>query len=676
MKRWKVRCRRLAFVGLGLCVVSYLVFCVIWYAAPFPIDRFDDQPSSPLVLDRHGQRLISLVNGDGQWRHPVPLEEISPWLIQATIAAEDARFRQHRGVDIQALTRAMAQNLTHRTVVSGASTLTMQLCRQLDRRPRTVSAKLSQMLRAWQLERLRSKDQILAAYLNLAPYGGNVQGAEAASRWFFDKSAKELSLGEAALLAGLPQSPNRFRPDRHLEVARTRRQFVLRRMTELGLISLEQADQAAAEPLPGQRTKTSVAAPHAAWLALSKRPLGGKTTIDLARQKTTESIVAESVPSLPPGADVAVCVMEIESGDIVAWVGSANPQDPLDGQVDGALALRSPGSTLKPFLFAAGFQTRRMAPDSLVYDGAIDRAGWTPENFDHTFSGELSAAEALRRSLNVPAILVAEQVGLPLCVGTLRAVGIPLPPNAEERGGLALAVGAIEVSLQDLVTGYATLGRLGRHRRPRLFLDERTLSARVLDVESCQAVNDILSVRYRRPSGWERLSQSQLPWCMWKTGTSSGRRDAWAVGHNGTYAIGVWVGRFSGVGHVDFVGKETAEPILAKLFAAAGLKRDEYPVFNCHWNVERPFKFPKPASGPLRITTPAAGDVFLSQSGPVVIHPVTNRESETRWFLNGRLIAGNGRPRLELTAGRYELRCVDHLGQSSAVEFAVQGIAR
>jgi penicillin-binding protein 1C len=676
VKRWKLWCRRIGLAALGVSAASYCVFCLIWQAFPFPLDRFENQPASPVVRDRTGQRILALVNADGQWRQPVALDEISPWLIQATLVAEDARFHQHQGVDFQAMIRATAQNITHRTVVSGASTLTMQLCRQLEPRPRTVSAKMWQMLRAWQLERLRSKDQILAAYLNIAPYGGNVQGAEAASRWYFDKSPKDLTLGEAALLAGLPQSPNRFRPDRHLEQARTRRQFVLRRMTEVGLISVDQAEQAALEPLPTARTKYPDAAPHAAWLALSKRPQGGTTTIDLARQKRVESAVSEHSKTLPSAADIAVCVVEIESGDIVAWVGSADPSDPRDGQVDGARALRSPGSALKPFLFAAAFQTRRLAPESLIYDGAIERAGWTPENFDHTFSGEVTAADALRRSLNVPAILVAEQVGLPRCVGTLRAAGIPLPANAEERGGLALAVGGIEVSLLDLVTGYATLGRLGKYRRSRLFLDEVTHAEPVLDAQSCAAINDILSTRHRRPKGWEQLSESQLPWCMWKTGTSSKRRDAWAIGHNGRFAIGVWVGRFSGAGHIEFVGKEAAEPLLAQLFASTELKQDQQPAAAATLTVERPFKFQKPAQGPLRITTPATGDVFLSQTGPAVIHPVANQPNDARWFLNGRLIAETGKPRLELLPGRYELRCVNQQGAASSVEFAVRGIAR
>ncbi len=620
--------------------------------------------------------MLYLVGDNDQWRQPVPLEKISPWLIQATLAAEDARFREHSGLDYSALVRAMSQNIAHLKIVSGASTLTMQVCRQLDRKPRTLTAKLWQVLRAWQLERLRSKDQILEAYLNLAPYGGNVLGAEAAAQWFYGKHATDLSLGEAALLAGLPQSPNRFRPDRHPTEARIRRQFVLRRMRELDMITAAQAEAAAAEPLPATSTRRISSAPHAAWLALQKRPRGGRTTIDLTMQRTVEAAVAQQIPLWPTGTDTAVCVLDIASSDIVAWVGSADPQDPRDGQVNGGLAKRSPGSALKPFLYAAAFQTRRLGPDSRVYDGPLERAGWSPENFDKTFTGEIAAAEALRRSLNVPAILVAEQVGLSRCVGTLAAAGVTLPSNAAQRGGLALAVGGIEVSLLDLTAAYATLGRGGVAQRPRLFLDETSPAEQALDADVCAAISDILSVRHRRPRGWEQLSDSQLPWCMWKTGTSSGHRDAWALGHNGRYAIGVWVGRFSGAGHVDYVGQEAAEPLLARLFATPEFRQLRHPSPSTTWTVSRPYTLTQPATAPLRITTPTRGDIFLSASGPVVIRPATNREGEARWFLNGRLIAEHRPEPLHLQPGRYELRCVDPAGQASAVEFSVQGISR
>lgn len=668
--------KRLAIAACSVWLLAYIGFCAVWYTCPFPVAQFDHQPVSPLVTDRAGQTMLYLVGDNDQWRQPVPLENISPWLIQATLAAEDARFREHSGLDYSALVRAMSQNIAHLKIVSGASTLTMQVCRQLDRKPRTLTAKLWQVLRAWQLERLRSKDQILEAYLNLAPYGGNVLGAEAAAQWFYGKHATDLSLGEAALLAGLPQSPNRFRPDRHPTEARIRRQFVLRRMRELDMITAAQADAAAAEPLPATSTRRISSAPHAAWLALQKRPRGGRTTIDLTMQRAVEAAVAQQIPLWPTGTDTAVCVLDIASSDIVAWVGSADPHDPRDGQVNGGLAKRSPGSALKPFLYAAAFQTRRLGPDSRVYDGPLERAGWSPENFDKTFTGEIAAAEALRRSLNVPAILVAEQVGLSRCVGTLAAAGVTLPSNAAQRGGLALAVGGIEVSLLDLTAAYATLGRGGIAQRPRLFLDETTPAEQALDADVCAAISDILSVRHRRPRGWEQLSDTQLPWCMWKTGTSSGHRDAWALGHNGRYAIGVWVGRFSGAGHVDYVGQEAAEPLLARLFATPEFRQLRHPSPSTTWTVSRPYTLTRPATAPLRITTPTRGDIFLSASGPVVIRPATNREGEARWFLNGRLIAEHRPEPLHLQPGRYELRCVDPAGQASAVEFSVQGISR
>lgn len=675
-KSWRVWLIRFSVTSAALLLFAYAGFCYTWYASPFPLAQFDQQPVSPLVTDRSGQTLLYLVGETDQWRQPVSIQKISPWLVQATLAAEDARFRQHRGVDYSALIRATCQNLAHGRVVSGASTLTMQVCRQLDRRPRTFSAKLWQMLRAWQLERLRTKNQILEAYLNLAPYGGNVLGAEAAAQWFYGKHAADLSLGEAALLAGLPQSPNRFRPDRHPDEAGLRRQFVLRRMKELKIITAAQADAAASEPLPTGSSRRMSAAPHAAWLALQKRPLGGRTTIDLPKQRAVESAITQQVAQWPALTDVAVCVIDIANSDIVAWVGSADPTDPRDGQVNGGLAKRSPGSALKPFLYAAAFQSRRLGPESKVYDGPLERAGWSPENFDKTFSGEVPAAEALRRSLNVPAILVTEQVGLSRCLGTLGACGVVLPSNAAQRGGLALAVGGIEVNLLDLTNGYATLGRSGITRRPRLFVDEAAPSEKALDSDACAAINDILSVRHRRPKGWEQLTESQLPWCMWKTGTSSGHRDAWAIGHNGRYAIGIWVGRFSGAGHIDYVGQEAAEPLLATLFAAPEFRVDTHPSPPSTWTVSRPYPLTQPVTAPLRITTPARGDVFLSTTGSVNVKLTTNRESAARWFLNGRFLADSRPDHLHLQPGRYELRCVDPAGQASAVEFAVEGITK
>ena len=359
---------------------------------------------SPVVTDRSGHTLLRIVGSDDQWRQPVPLDEISPWMVQATIAVEDERFRLHPGVDPIAIVRATGQNILNRDIVSGASTITMQVCRMMDKRPRTVKAKTVEAFRALQLECILSKEEIIEKYLNIAPYGGNIRGVESASRIYFGKRARDLSLGEAALLTGLPKSPTAYRPDRYPETARMRRSTVLRRMAELDMITEEQRAAADAEPVFMAGPIREHAAPHAAWLALQRRQEGGRTTIDIHIQREVERLAEDRARLLPEGTDQAVVVIEIQSGDIVALLGSSDYWDTVDGQVNGVLARRSPGSALKPFIYAAAFEARRLRPDSVVYDVPIERAGWSPRNFDRTFSGELTAAEALRRSLNVPAI--------------------------------------------------------------------------------------------------------------------------------------------------------------------------------------------------------------------------------------------------------------------------------
>jgi penicillin-binding protein 1C len=589
------------------------------------------------------------------------------------VAVEDERFGWHPGVDPFAAVRAVGQNLRAGRVVSGASTITMQVCRMIENRPRTWKAKIIEALRALQLERILSKEEILETYLNIAPYGGNIRGVEEAARIYFGKSASDLSLGEAALLAGLPKAPSGYRPDRHPEAAWARRRTVLRRMRERDMITDAERATAEAEPIVISGSPRERIAPHAGWLALRRRPSGGRTTIHIPIQREVERLAAENVRRLSAGTDQAVVVIEIETGGIVALLGSADFADPVDGQVNGVLARRSPGSTLKPFIYATAFQMRRLSPDSTVYDVPIERAGWAPKNFDRTFSGEITSDEALRRSLNVPAILVAEGVGLYRCLGTMRAAGIRLPPDAEERGGLGIAVGTVEVSLLDLANGYATIGRGGLMRRPRLFVDERSEALRVLDGNVCAALNGILSSRRVRPRGMEGLAPGDVPWFMWKTGTSSGRRDAWAVGHNSRYAAGVWVGRFSGAGQFEYVGSDAAEPLLAELFALPTLRCSRAPESHRAWRVRRPLDPPHSADRRLRILSPRANTVYLALDGKTVIRPVANRGGALLWFLNGRLLDEGRTDRLVLAPGCYELRCVDSAGEAAATRFIVRG---
>jgi penicillin-binding protein 1C len=678
----------LAAAVTAAVLVPVLAFAVCWCLFPFPLEKLNCPGRSILVTDRSGRTLLELAGHDGQRRRPVPLSEMSPWLSKAVLAIEDERFESHCGVDLCAVGRAVGQNLWARRTVSGASTISMQLCKMIDERPRTWRAKLVEAFRALQLERRKSKPEILADYLNLIPCGGNLRGVEVASQAYFGKSALQLSLGEAALLAGLPQSPNRYAPDRHPDAACRRREMVLKRMLELEQISPSQYDEALREPLlVRSRSVGPPAASHAAWMAIAERPTGGRTTIDLDRQRDVEALVRDHAAALPEGADAAVVVLDVVRGEIVALVGSANECDPRDGQVNGVTARRSPGSTLKPFLYAAAFETRRLAPDSPVDDIPIERAGWTPANFDRTYRGSITAAEALRQSLNVPAITLTEGLGLPRCLGVLESVGLKLPPDAEARGGLAVATGGLEVTLLDLTNAYATLAREGVHREPRLFCDtpespqrlERREgpassgdSVRVLDANVCRAVSAILSSEQRSPRGWEFRPGVHQPWFAWKTGTSSGRRDAWAVGHNGRFAIGVWVGFFHGAGHHEFVGRDAAEPLLASLFASASFRVEARSPAYESWRVEQPLPRPVEAGGGLAILSPRGDSVFLAWNGTTVIHPSVTGGEPITWFHNGRVLSANESSRLIVPRGAHELRAVAASGESAAVRFTVK----
>lgn len=670
LRTWLKRLAILAVTGTVLLLIS-VRFLQSWY--PFPYDRLAQWPQSPCVEDRHGGTLLELVGPDGQWRRPVPLSAMSPWIGPATIAIEDERFRKHPGVDPVSIGRAVVQNIERGRIFSGASTLTMQLCRMVDDRPREWSAKLIEAGRALEIERRFSKDELLQQYLNLAPYGGNVRGVEAAARRYFGKPAARLSLGEAALLAGLPQSPSRYRPDRYPQLAEQRRRQVLRRMREAGFITGEQELIARLEPVVLAAGTTRDRMTHAAWQALRQRPQGGRTSLDPALQNLVEDRMAWRLAALPPETDAAVVVLDIESSQILALAGSADAGDPVDGQVNGALAPRSPGSALKPFLYAAAFETRRLNGRSLVRDEPIERAGWRPDNFDREYRGEMTIADALRESRNVPAILVTEAVGLSQCLGVLESAGLHLPSDASRRGGLTLAVGGLETNLLDLTAAYAMLGRDGLSQPPQLLLDETHTRRRALSADTCRLLNEILSTRHRIPHGLERLPPERLPWFMWKTGTSSGRRDAWAVGHNGRLAIGVWIGRFSGAGHVQYTGRDAAEPLLADLFVQPALASPRSPVPPSEWLVRHPLPLnPDRSSGP-RIKSPTAEAAYLCADRERALIPVAAEQAvQATWFLNRCPVPLTDHASLELGPGHYELLCVDATGRSSRVRFTVE----
>ena len=669
LKRYRGRIL-LTFAGMGVGIY----FALNWLLSinPFPLERLEALPESGVLLDRNDRVLTRTLTSEEQWRLPISLSEISPWLKRATIAVEDERFRSHSGVDFVSVARASFQNIFALEVVSGASTLGMQLCRMLEPRPRTFEVKLSEAARAWQADEYLSKDEILRAYLNLAPYGGNLNGVEAASQRYFGKSAKELSLPEAALLAGIPQSPSRLRPDRYPGTAKRRRDKVLDRMCLEGMISRDVAQEAMSENIQLEpRPLTGGQSRHFVMEALHRRPSGGKTFFDLELQSEIERIAREQVKSLPTASEVAAVVIEMESGGLIAMLGGVNFEDPHGGQVNAAMAWRSPGSALKPFVFATAAADRRLDGETILSDAPVSFAGWTPENFDRTFSGEVSAGDALRWSLNLPALQVAREVGAVKAAGVAEGCGVRFRGDPVGRGGLAFVLGAVETRLLDLTNAYATLGRAGIRRNIRTFMDEPVVDARILDADVCAWLGHELS-SWRFPSTeFEHLSPQSTPWFMRKTGTSSGRRDAWAVGHNGKYAVGVWVGRLSGMGDEAFVGAKVAEPVLARIFDLSQVRVTEAPEKPTPWTVTRPI----PLSAEdlkLAILSPEPGAVYRKIDELLEVRPKANLDGELLWFLNGRALAGSEARRTAVGIGRHELLCLTPMGKFARSRFEVR----
>ncbi len=665
-RRWKALA-----LALGGCFLALVGF-YLWarYYSPFDEELLENFPQSVVLRDQQGNVVFATVGSDDQWRLPVSLDAMSPWLIQATIALEDERFESHGGVDGLAVLRATSSNLQTGRVVSGASTLDMQVCRMLTGGPRNFSSKAKEAVAALRLNELRSKDEILEFYLNIAPYGGNLRGVEAASRSYFLKSANQLSLAEASLLAGLPQSPERLRPDRHLTAALTRRDKALDRMVELEMISEQMAEDARTEPMKiAGRYPVEPVAPHYSLRALARRPEGGTVLLQVDLQKEVERVLQSHLLRLPLGAEIAVSVIEVESGAVVAMAGSSDFLDPVHGQVNGTLASRSPGSTLKPFVFAAAMEQGRINRNTNLKDVPATFAGWSPRNFDRGFAGEVTVEEALQRSLNLPAVFLAREMGLTRCIGLMEACGVGLPDDAATRGGLALVLGATETNLLSLTNAYATVGRGGIRVKPRFFADETKQSFRVLQESTCARLDWMLSSFRVSPASRASPGNS---WYMSKTGTSSGKRDAWSIGHNGKFAVGVWVGRFSGMGDEAFVGTTAAEPLLAKLFDLSPIRVDQAPPEPEPLLVRRPLAPSYASKAKLDILFPEDGAVYQATPDFVLLFPKASRPNGLKWFLNDRLLRDDTSSHLKVGKGTHVLSCMPPDGDGASIRFQVR----
>lgn len=650
---------------------------------------------STAVVDRNGLLLRAFTADGGRWRLPVTLAEVDRHFIEMLIAYEDKNFWSNGGIEWSAMLRAAGQfGLAGGQVVSGGSTLTMQVARLLEGEPtRNLWGKLRQMVHAEVLAKGLSKDDILTLYLTLAPYGGNIEGIRAASLAYFGKEPTRLTTAEAALLVALPQSPEARRPDRDPEAARAARDRVLDRMAGDGVISAEEAEAAKREPIPTARRPFPMFAAHMAQAAVTNRPNAREIdlTIDRRLQQALEKLAAGRALQIDPKVSVAILAADIQTGDILASVGSAGLfNEESDGYVDMTTAVRSPGSTLKPLIYGLGFELGLCHPESLIEDRPTAFQSYVPVNFDGFSHGTVTIRQALTESLNIPAVIVLDAVGTARFVQRLERAHVDpkLPKDTEPT--LAMGLGGVGVTLRDLVSLYAAIARGGT---PVTLLDgvatppaEAAVVAPVLDPVAAWYVADILSDVPPPLNG----SPGRI---AYKTGTSYGYRDAWAIGFDGKTVIGVWVGRPDGTPVPGIAGITSAAPVLFEAFDRLGVPGTPLPsapagvIFASNTQLPAPLqRFRHPDADVVsrdaapEIAFPADGvDVDLglgtADASPLVIK-VRNGVPPFTFFANGAPFSRSAFARQDIWQpdgpGFVTLSVVDAEGRSDKVTVQLQ----
>lgn len=642
---------------------------------------------STVVVDREGVWLAAFLTPEGQWRLAADLEETDPEFLRRLIAVEDARFYWHPGVDPAALARALAAFARNGRPSSGASTITMQLARLLEPRPRTFGAKLIEMLRAVQIESRLSKREILAAYLTLAPYGGNLEGVRAASRAYFGRDPKGLSDAEMALLIALPQAPEARRPDRRREAARRARAEVLEKLAARGYLTPRLLAEAQAEPVPG-RVAFPVRAPHAAAALAAAAPGRAvvRSALDARLQQQLEALATRHAERLGPDVTAALVAVEIEGRRVRAWVGGAGRDRP-GGWIDMSRAVRSPGSVLKPFIYGIAFDEGLAAPETLVDDAPRRFDGYLPENFDRRFHGAVRVEDALRQSLNLPAVATLEKIGAARFAAALTAAGAAprLPPGGEREAGLALALGGAGLTLQELTLLYAALGDAGM-AAPLARLEggaPRSQAHRLMSSESAARILSILATAPAPEGRLPSLIAAEAPRIAYKTGTSYAYRDAWALGVAGGWAVGVWVGRADAAPRPGATGRSDAAPLLYAAFDVIAPEGRGFGPDPSGWR-EAPAPGlvrldPAPAELPPAILFPRDGAevrVELGSSGRGLALAARGGAGPLAWYAAGRPIApepASGRfvwrPDSE---GFFTLSVVDQEGRKASARVRVR----
>lgn len=678
----RLRQALLALAGLALAVVA------LDRLFPPPLERA--ATLSQWVTDRHGRPLRAFPTPDGRWRFAADLDRIDPVFLDALLAVEDRRFYRHGGVDWAAMARAALTSARAGRVVSGGSTITMQTARLLEPRPRTIGSKLIEMIRAHQIEARLSKREILELYLTLAPYGGNLEGVRAASWSYFGREPDHLSDDQIGLLIALPQSPEMRRPDRRPDGAEAGRARVVARLLDEGLVDAARAEEARTAPVPAARR----AFPARAWHASAKARVGAlagdlRTTLDGPLQSELEALLGARAAALPDEVQIAAIVVDVPSREVRAAIGSASRARP-GGWLDLTDQPRSPGSTLKPFIYALSFEDGIASPQTMISDLPKRFDAYQPENFDRSFRGNVTIAEALQHSLNVPAVLALAEVGPERFAADLALAGAPprITGAALREPGLALALGGAGLTAQELVMLYAALGD-GGQARPLVWREGAADDAsphRLMGPESAARTLTILAGT-PTPSGRVpgRLTQD-APDIAFKTGTSYGFRDAWAAGIAGDLAIVVWVGRADGAPRPGQTGRAAALPLLFEITdraahhlgeRGAGERRLAEPGRIAARGAQRAFGA---ADAPPEILfPPARAELWAGEvdgRSPRAFVLSGRGDGRLRWFVDGEPceIDDAGRPVWQpARAGFYRVSAVDAAGRTSTVRVRIIG---
>jgi len=533
-------------------VLPSLLCIILLLDISFPI-TLNKQQFAKVITAENGTPLRSFADAQGVWRYPVQLSEVSPLYIQALIQYEDRWFWSHPGINPFSIARALLQNISNNRIVSGGSTLTMQVARLISPHSRSITGKIKQIAIALQLEAHFSKQQILTYYLNHAPFGGTIEGIQAASYTYLGKSAAELSHAEAALLTVLPQSPSRNRPDRHPDRALTVRNKVLHRLAGQKIWSNQIVNQALQEPVIAQHNTQSIVAPllsRRLKFAMPKQSIIN-TFINIDMQLGIAELVKNYVQSLPNKTSAAVLIVENKSLKVKTYIGSADFfNNQRLGHVDMVSAIRSPGSTLKPFLYGLAIDEGLIHSQSLLINAPLSFDGYKPQNFSRHFTGPVSVSNALIRSLNIPAVQVLHHLSPEFFVNRLKNAGLTLQFNQHTKPNLSVILGGVGSNLETLVGTFTAIANKGLAGNIRLTANTPFQQQHLFSAGSAWIIQKILS---------EKSSNNSL---AWKTGTSYGHRDFWSIGVTPTYTIGVWVGRPDGTPLPGYFGAYTASPLL------------------------------------------------------------------------------------------------------------------